>query len=113
MAHLCQRVISLRGAIKQRKRKAWKIDCCNMRTMMDSDDTDRPQRRSALVAKERHRLEIDIAVLSEARFAEEESLIEHMEQATPSSGAGEGKKNAASQALYWRTSLRTSYTLYQ
>ena len=45
--------------------------------MLDSDDNDRPQRRSALVAKELSRLDIDIAALSEVRFAEEGSLVEH------------------------------------
>ncbi|XP_068675615.1 craniofacial development protein 2-like [Montipora foliosa] len=44
--------------------------------MLDSDDNDRPQRRSALVARELSRLDIDIAALSEVRFAEEGSLVE-------------------------------------
>ena len=42
-----------------------------------SDDNDRTQRRSALVARELSRLDIDIAALSEVRFAEEGSLLEH------------------------------------
>ena len=54
-----------------------KIACWNVRTMLDSDDNDRPQRRSALVARELSRLDIDIAALSEVRFAEEGSLVEH------------------------------------
>ena len=37
--------------------------------MQDSED--RPQRRSALVAWELARLDIDIAALSEVRFAEQ------------------------------------------
>ena len=45
--------------------------------MLDSDDNDRPQRRPALVARELSRLDIDIAALSEVRFAEEGSLVEH------------------------------------
>ena len=43
--------------------------------MQDSED--RPQRRSELVARELARLDIDIAVLSEVRFAEQGSLREH------------------------------------
>jgi len=43
---------------------------------MDRDDSDRPQRRSALVASELARLDIDIAALSEVRFAEQGSLSE-------------------------------------
>jgi len=54
-----------------------KIACWNVRTMLDSDDNDRPQRRSALVAREFSRLDIDIAALNEVRFAEEGSLVEH------------------------------------
>ena len=42
--------------------------------MQDSED--RPQRRSALVAWELARLDIDIAALSEVRFAEQGSLRE-------------------------------------
>ena len=51
--------------------------CWNVRTMMDSEDNERPQRRSALVAKELARLNIDIAALSEVRFADQGSLTEH------------------------------------
>ena len=42
--------------------------------MQDSED--RPQRRSALVARELARLDIDIAALSEVRFAEQDSFRE-------------------------------------
>ncbi|KAK2563522.1 hypothetical protein P5673_013240 [Acropora cervicornis] len=44
--------------------------------MQDSDSADRPQRRSALVARELARLNIDIAAVSEVRFAEQGSLTE-------------------------------------
>ncbi|KAK2571462.1 hypothetical protein P5673_004059 [Acropora cervicornis] len=44
--------------------------------MQDSDSADRPQRRSALVARELTRLNIDIAAVSEVRFAEQGSLTE-------------------------------------
>ena len=42
--------------------------------MQDSED--RPQRRSAIVARDLARLDIDIAALSEVRFAEQGSLTE-------------------------------------
>lgn len=45
--------------------------------MQDSENTDRPQRRSALVARELALLDIDIAAVSEVRFAEQGSLVEH------------------------------------
>ena len=61
---------------KPRKKKAasLKVACWNIRTMHDSED--RPQRRSALVAREQARLDIDIAALCEVRFAEQGSLTQ-------------------------------------
>ena len=43
---------------------------------MDKDDSARPQRRTALVAKESSLYNIDIAALSETRLADEGSLTE-------------------------------------
>jgi len=43
---------------------------------MDSDSSDRPARRTALIAAELHRYNIDIAALSETRLADEGSLTE-------------------------------------
>ena len=51
-----------------------KVACCNVCTMQDSED--RPQRRSALVARELARLNIDIAAASEVRFAEQDLVTE-------------------------------------
>jgi len=45
--------------------------------MLDADDSHRPVRRSALIAHELSRLDIDIAALSEVRFPEVGSLLEH------------------------------------
>ena len=45
--------------------------------MLDQTDSNRPERRSALIAHELSRLDIDIAALSEVRFPEEGSLQEH------------------------------------
>ena len=52
---------------------------------MDKDDSARPQRRTALVAKELSRYNIDIAALSETRLADEGSL-QNQPVATPSFG---------------------------
>ena len=41
-----------------------------MRTLIDSAMSDRPQRRTALVGRESGRYDIQIAALSETRFAE-------------------------------------------
>ena len=54
-----------------------KVACWNVRTMLDRADSCRPERRSALIAHELSRLNIDIAALSEVRFSGEGSLQEH------------------------------------
>lgn len=48
----------------------------NVRTLLNRDTNTRPQRRTALVAKELKRYRVDIAALSETRLAEEGSLTE-------------------------------------
>ena len=48
----------------------------NIRTLLDREGTDRPQRRTALIAGELSRYNIDIAALSETRFAGEGELCE-------------------------------------
>ena len=50
------------------------VACWNIRTMQDSKDC--PQGCSALVVNDLARLDIDIAALSEVRFAEQGSLTE-------------------------------------
>ena len=46
-----------------------------MRTLQDGDN--RPERRTALVAAELNKYNIDIATLTETRFDQEGSLVEH------------------------------------
>ena len=60
----------------ERKKKTanLKVACWNMRTMQNS--IDRPQRHSALVARELARLDINIATLSDVRCAEQGSLAQ-------------------------------------
>ena len=45
--------------------------------MLDKNDSNRPERRSALIAHELSRLDVDIAALGEVRLPEEGSLQEH------------------------------------
>ncbi|KAL0195131.1 hypothetical protein M9458_008703, partial [Cirrhinus mrigala] len=52
------------------------VACWNIRTMLDTADSGRPERRSALIAHELRRLNIDIAALSEVRLPDEGSLQE-------------------------------------
>ena len=64
------------------------IGAWNVRTLLDREDTARPHRRTALIARELARYKIDIAALSETRFAEEGAICEP-EGGTPSSGKEE------------------------
>ena len=50
-----------------------KVAAWNVRTLLDREDTDRPARCTALIARE---VSIDIAVLSEIRLAGEGTLCE-------------------------------------
>ena len=52
------------------------IGAWNVRTLMDSSSSDRPERRTALVGKELDRYKVEIAALSETRLAEEGLLKE-------------------------------------
>ena len=66
---------------KQRKSlpkdyKGLKVACWNIRTMLDLSDSSRPERRSALVAHDLSRLDVDIAAFSKVRFPEESCLKE-------------------------------------
>ena len=55
----------------------------NVRSLLDNTQAERPERRTALVARELARYNADIAALSETRFADKGlSLV----VATPSSG---------------------------
>ncbi|XP_038072312.1 uncharacterized protein LOC119740951 [Patiria miniata] len=48
----------------------------NVRTLLDHANTSRPERRTALVARELQRYRVDIAALSETHFADKGSLKE-------------------------------------
>ena len=48
----------------------------NVRTLMDCASSDRPERRTAIIARELRRCQIDIAALSETRRADEGQLRE-------------------------------------
>jgi exonuclease III len=64
-------------AVKQRKKtRLLRLGTWNVRTLLDKDGSDRPERRTALVAKELKRYGIDIAALSETRLAGQGKLRE-------------------------------------
>ena len=61
---------------ENRKKTHLKLACWNVRTIMDTDNNNRPERRSALVARELDKLQVDIATVSEVRYADQWSLVE-------------------------------------
>ena len=57
-----------------KRRHPFQICCWNVRTLIDNNK--RTERRTAILAAELQRYSIDIAALSETRFAGEDQLIE-------------------------------------
>ena len=88
-------MISSSGKKNERKKKTanLKVACWNICTMQDFED--HPQQRSALMARELARLDIDIAVLSQICFAEQGSLTE----------------DRASYALFWSGKSKDEHRL--
>lgn len=61
---------------KRTKSQSFIFATWNVRTLLDSNTSERPERRTALIAHELRRLNIDIAALSETRFLGEGSLVD-------------------------------------
>ena len=59
------------GRFTKNQQKKLLVGAWNIRTLLDRDNTARPERRAALIAKELARYRIDIAALSETRLADE------------------------------------------
>ena len=53
-----------RGRLTKNQQKKLLVGAWNVRTLLDRDNTARPERRTALIAKELARYRIDIAALS-------------------------------------------------
>ena len=56
---------------KTKKRLPLTLACWNVRTLLDLDNSERPQRRTALVSHELSRYKIDLCALSETRLSDE------------------------------------------
>ena len=69
-AHSCGR------KIKKTRVKFLNLGTRNVRALLDNTKEDRPERRTAMVAKELSRYSVDIAALSEPRFADKGQLTE-------------------------------------
>ena len=78
----------------------------NVRTLMDRDETNRPQRRTALVGHELSRYDVDIAALSETRLPGEGELSERGSGYTFFwSGRGSEERREAGVGFAMKTSL--------
>ena len=63
--------------LRKDKRKSLNLGEWNVRTLLDRTGTERPERQTALVALELNRYNIDIAALSETRFPDYDSMVDH------------------------------------
>ena len=59
-----------------------KFGTWNVRTLMDNPNSDRPERRTAIIARELHRFNFDVVALSEIRRAGESQLKDEQGQYT-------------------------------
>ncbi len=62
--------------MKKPKSNSLILGAWNVRTLLDNPRANRPERRTALIARELHRYKLDIVALSETRFAGEGHLKE-------------------------------------
>ena len=62
--------------MKKPKSSSFILGTWNVRTLLDNPRANRPERRTALIARELHRYKFDIVALSETRFAGEGQLKE-------------------------------------
>ena len=62
--------------MKRKKCESILVGSWNVRTLTDFSDVNRPERRTALIAKELARYNLDIVALSETRLADEGQLTE-------------------------------------
>ncbi|KAL8595490.1 hypothetical protein ACOMHN_000699 [Nucella lapillus] len=62
--------------LRKKKTRVLTLASRNVRTLLDNIKANRPERRTALVARKLTRYKIDIAALSETRFADKGQLTE-------------------------------------
>ena len=81
----------------------------NVRTLLDRDGANRPERRTALVAMELAKYNIDIAALCETRFSESGSL-DDLEYSFFWSGKPEGERREAGVGFALKKDIITKLT---
>ena len=77
----------------------------NIRTMLDRVNVERPERRSAIVANELEKYNIDIAALSEVRFSDAGSIREEAGYTIFWSGKPEGEVREHGVAIAMKNCL--------
>ena len=74
--HTCRRNKIKRNGNYAKQRIKLNVAAWNVRTLLDRKESSQPERRTAIVARELARYNIDIAALSETRLSEEDQLTE-------------------------------------
>ena len=86
--------LTVETQLGRRRRQILTIAQWNVRTPLDRERADRPERRTALVAMKLAKYNIDIAALCETRFSESGSLND-LEYSSFRSGKPEGERREA------------------
>ena len=106
--HLPSTVENQLGRRRQR-RQLLTIGQWNVRTLLDREGANRPERRTALVAMELAKYNIDIAALCETRFSESGSL-DDLEYSFFWSGKPEGERREAGVGFAIKKDIITKLT---
>ena len=106
--HLPSTVKNQLGRRRQR-RQLLTIGQWNVRTLLDREGANRPERRTALVAMELAKYNIDIAALCETRFSESGSLND-LEYSFFWSGKPEGERKEAGVGFAIKKDIVTKLT---
>ena len=102
--HLPSTVVNQLGRRRQLTIAQW-----NVRTLIDREAADRPERRTALVAMELAKYNIDISVLCETRLSESGSLNE-LEYSFFWSGKPEGERREVGVGFLIKKDIVTKLT---
>ena len=94
---------------RRQRRQLLTIGQWNVRTLLDRDGANRPERRTALVAMELAKYNIDIAALCETRFSESGSL-DDLEYSFFWSGKPEGERREAEVGFAIKKDIVTKLT---
>ena len=68
--------VEKQNSLSKNKRVPLTLACWNVRTLLDRDDSNRPERRTALLSNELARYNLDITALSETRLSDEGDINE-------------------------------------